>query len=159
LHDAAAVNATRWSLSHRLQRLGLPLEAGTGGRTTYNRTRQGFVKTHWLDAACVGASTPEYLIVSGVRPFSITAKGHGSRQQCGTDAYGFPIRHKPRAKSFLGFQTGDLVRAIIPMGKYAGVHMGRVAIRFRPSFTLNGVDVHPKYLTRLHRSDGYAYAS
>ncbi|MBI3329673.1 MAG: hypothetical protein HYZ81_23575 [Nitrospinae bacterium] len=79
------------------------------------------------------------------------------RQICGTDRYGFPTRHKPRAKTSLGFQTGDIVRAVIGAGKYAGIHIGRIAVRFRPSFKLNGFDVHPKYLSVLHRSDGYAY--
>lgn len=76
---------------------------------------------------------------------------------CGTDAYGFPIRHRQRAKRFLGYQTGDIVRAVVPSGKYAGVFVGRVTIRQRPCFRLNGRDVHPRYLTRLHRADGYTY--
>jgi hypothetical protein len=83
--------------------------------------------------------------------------GHGRRQRCRPDAYGFPKAHAPRAKSFAGFQTGDIVKAIIPKGKFAGLHIGRIAIRYRPSFRLNGFDVHPKYLTILHQSDGYQY--
>jgi len=158
LKDATAVNATRWALYRGLQASGLPLEVGTGGRTKWNRTRQGLPKAHWLDAACVGASTPNRLQTDGLQPLQIVASGHGTRQMCGTDRYGFPIRHKSRAKSFQGFQTGDLVRAVIRTGKYAGTHIGRIAIRFRPSFRLNGFDVHPKQLTRLQRSDGYAYA-
>jgi len=46
LKDAAAVNATRWALYHRLETIGLPLEVGTGGRTKFNRTTQGYAKTH-----------------------------------------------------------------------------------------------------------------
>lgn len=157
LKDAAAVNTTRWALFHRLCTTGLPVECGTGGRTKYNRTQRGLLKTHWLDAACVGASTPRCLIIEGVRPLQIMAKGHGTRQMCGTDASGFPIRHKPRAKRFLGFQTGDIVWAMIPVGTHAGSHIGRIAIRFRPSFKLNGFDVHPKYLQRVQKGDGYAY--
>ncbi|MDK2902082.1 MAG: hypothetical protein PWQ93_1, partial [Clostridiales bacterium] len=42
-------------------------------------------------------------------------------------------------------------------GKYAGVHVGRIAVRHRPSFKLNGFDVHPKYLKLLQRNDGYEY--
>jgi 5-methylcytosine-specific restriction endonuclease McrA len=157
LKDAAAVNATRWALYRRLKSLGLPLEVGTGGCTKFNRRRLGLSKAHWLDAACVGASTPERLRTEGLQPLPITATGHGRRQMCGTDRYGFPIHHKARAKRFLGFQTGDLVRAVITTGKYAGVHRGRVTIRFRPNFQLNGFNVHPKYLTRIHRNDGYTY--
>ena len=59
---------------------------------------------------------------------------------------------------FRGFQTGDIVKAEIPKGKYAGRHVGRLsAVRQRPSFTLNGFDVHPKYLKRIHGADGFEY--
>jgi 5-methylcytosine-specific restriction endonuclease McrA len=58
LKDAAAVNATRWELLRRLQMLGLPIECGSGGLTKYNRVMRELPKTHWLDAACVGKSTP-----------------------------------------------------------------------------------------------------
>ena len=158
LKDVAAVNATRWALYRRLQATGFPVEVGTGGRTKYNRTRLGLPKAHWLDAACVGASTPDNLKADGVKPLQIKATGYGNRQVCQTDKYGFPKVHRMRAGSFLGFKTGDMVKATIPNGKYVGTHVGRVAIRFRPSFRLNGFDVHPKHLTALHRKDGYAYA-
>src|SRR5258708_4023150 len=65
LKDAAAVNATRWALYEQLQILGLPVECGTGGRTKFNRVTRGLEKTHWSDAACVGASTPETLQFQG----------------------------------------------------------------------------------------------
>ena len=55
-------------------------------------------------------------------------------------------------------RLGDLVRAAVPSGKHAGVHVGCVTIRQRPSFRLNGHDLHPRYLTRLQKADGYAYA-
>ena len=51
--DAAAVNATRWKLYHRLEALGLPVECGSGGLTKFNRTQRVYPKTHWLDACCV----------------------------------------------------------------------------------------------------------
>jgi len=88
----------------------------------------------------------------------IAAKGHGSRQMCRTDKYGFPSRHVPRQKRHFGFRTGDLVKAVLPGGKYAGTHVGRVTIRSLPSFRLNGINIHPKHLRLLQRADGYAYA-
>lgn len=158
LKDASAVNATRWAIYERLQRMGVPVECGTGGRTKYNRVSRGLNKTHWIDAACVGASTPAVLYVENVTPLFITATGHGCRQMCVMNASGFPrSRPKARHKSYLGFQTGDTVKASVPTGKYKGTHEGRVAIRFRPSFRLNGFDVHPRYLKTIHRSDGYRY--
>jgi 5-methylcytosine-specific restriction endonuclease McrA len=157
LRDAAAINATRRVLSQCLVATGLPVEVGTGGRTKANRDRQGLPKTHWIDAACVGTSTPERLKLSGVRPLMIKATGHGWRQRCRPDQYGFPRCHAARAKSYLGFQTGDMVRAVIPVGRYAGTHVGRIAIRFAPKFLLKGFNVHPKYLRVVQRADGYDY--
>jgi 5-methylcytosine-specific restriction endonuclease McrA len=163
LKDATAVNATRWELYKRLQETGLSVEVGSGGRTKFNRKTRGIEKSHWTDAACVGASTPERLFLNGINPLIVKAKGHGRRQRCGTDKFGFPIRHAPAQKFFVGFQTGDLVKADVKTGKYAGVYTGRIAIRFKPSFKLTtggkSFDVHPKYLKTIHKADGYEYAS
>ncbi|MDZ8264521.1 RNA-guided endonuclease IscB [Nostoc sp. ChiQUE01b] len=162
LKDATAVNITRWKLYRRLQLTGLPVELGSGGRTKFNRQTREIEKHHWTDAACVGASTPSRLLLNGVKPLIINAKGHGTRQRCRTDKYGFPKAHAPKAKFFMGFTTGDIVKADIPSGKYAGSYTGRIAIRFRPSFMLllpdRRFDVHPKYLTTVHKADGYEYA-
>jgi len=158
LKDATAVNATRWELFRRLQATGLPVECGSGGRTKFNRTTRGLPKTHWLDAACVGASTPEHLGVAGVQPLLVKACGHGKRNRCGTDEQGFPIRHALRSKTYRDFRTGDIVRAVIPNGKHRGTHTGRIAIRHRPSFRMGAIDVHPDRLTVVYRADGYAYS-
>ena len=71
LKDAAAVNSTRWTLYERLKATGLPVETGTGGGTKWNRTERHLPNAHWLDAACVGASTPQVLHVAGVLPLGI----------------------------------------------------------------------------------------
>src|SRR5262249_52035326 len=73
LGDAAAVNAARLALYQRLSALRLPVETDSGGRTKYNRTQRDLPKTHWLDATCVGASTPATLTVKGVVPLRIQA--------------------------------------------------------------------------------------
>ena len=159
LRDAAAVNATRWSLWHRLSKLGRPVETGSGGLTKFNRTRLGLPKEHWLDAACVGVSTPERLRVEDGSIRRVKAAGHGKRQRCGTDKHGFPIRHAPRAKRFFGFQTGDLVRAVVPKGKRVGTHFGRIAARRTGSFRVGGVDgVSWRHCRLIQRADGYEYA-
>ncbi|GCE11007.1 RNA-guided endonuclease IscB [Tengunoibacter tsumagoiensis] len=158
LKDAAAVNATRWHLYQRLKATGLPIECGSGGLTKYNRTQRGLEKTHWLDSCCVGMSTPKLLGTTHVRPLFIQAMGHGSRQMCVTDATGFPKQHKARCKHSFGYQTGDIVKAIIPKGKYRGTYEGRIIIRHRPSFRLGTFDVHPQYLRCIHRADGFRYA-
>ncbi len=159
LRDAAAVNATRWELLRRLKATGMPVECGSGGWTKWNRTMRGLPKTHWFDAACVGASTPGHLAVTGVRPLLIKVHGHGKRNRCGTDKYGFPIRHAPRKKFEKGFRTGDVVQAKIPAGKFQGVHTGRVAIRFGQNFQLGKVSVHPRHCFAIHRADGFEYLS
>jgi len=158
LRDAAVLNATRWEIYRRLQKEGLPIEIGSGGRTKFNRAQRSLPKSHWLDAVCVGESTPKIIKVEGVQPLSITAMGYGNRQMCGTNKYGFPIRHRTRQKQSFGFQTGDLGRAVVPKGKYVGTHTGRVTIRSRPSFRLNDFDVHPKYIAIIQKIDGYSYA-
>lgn len=157
LRDAASVNSTRRALYRRLVETGLPVEAGTSGQTKWNRTRLGLQKAHWIDAVCVGSSTPKQLLIERGAVLAVRAMSHGRRRRCGTDANGFPVRHAPRARNFMGFRTGDLVRAVIPSGKHAGVHTGRIAIRHRPSFKLNRFDVHPKYVKLLQRNDGYEY--
>jgi hypothetical protein len=96
------------ALYERLKGLGLPIECGSGGLTKYNRSTRELPKTHWIDAACVGTITPEVLQVASVCPLSITAVGSGHRQMCGTNTYGFPIRHRQRQKRHFGFQTGDM---------------------------------------------------
>jgi 5-methylcytosine-specific restriction endonuclease McrA len=153
LKDAAAVNTTRWALLQRLKALGLPIECGSGGLTKFNRVTRHLEKTHWIDAACVGKTTPETVQITGVKPLFIKATGTGRRQICVTDTFGFPKQHKERHKTFLGYQTGDEVKAITPKGTVTG----RIAIRHRPSFRLNKTDIHPKYMHRVHRADGYTY--
>jgi hypothetical protein len=133
--------------------VGLPVECGSGGLTKYNRVTRDLEKAHWLDASCVGKSTPTVLDTQGIVPLLIKATGQGRRQICVTDKYGFPKQHKERHISFCGYRTGDMVKAISPKGIFSG----RIAIRHRPSFRLGKGDIHPKYMRRVHRADGYTY--
>jgi 5-methylcytosine-specific restriction endonuclease McrA len=164
LRDAAAVNASRWALFHRLEAVGLPLEVGTGGRTKWNRSRRGMPKTHWLDAICVGASTPELVRWQEVIPVQITALGRHNRQMVNMTRRGFP-RGKPKATSVVaGFRSGDLVRAVVPTTlTTAGVHVGTIGVRARGScdittkhHRIGGISV--RYCRPLQRLDGYRYA-
>jgi hypothetical protein len=59
---------------------------------------------------------------------------------CRVDKYGFPRTKAKQFKRVHGFQTGDIVKAIVPAGKYAGTHVGRVAIRAKGSFRVGPVD-------------------
>lgn len=162
LKDASAVNATRWVVYERLQALGVPVEGGTGGRTTYNRVNRGLDKAHWIDAACVGASTPDVLYMKNVKALLIQASGHGCRQMCCMDRYGFPRTRSKQAKLMKGFQTGDIVKAMVTTGAKQGTYVGRVAVRTSGSFNIktpHGViqGISHRFCTMLHHSDGYSY--
>ena len=162
LKDAAAVNTTRWELYRRIQATGLSVEVGTGGRTKYNRSVRKLPKTHWLDAACVGALTPQVLKVKGIIPLIITATGHGSRQMCRMDKYGFPRTTAKQFKRVQGFQTGDIVKAVVPTGKKAGIYIGRIAIRSAGNFNIktpNGTvqGISHRHCQLVQRLDGYTY--
>ncbi|MEA5576247.1 RNA-guided endonuclease IscB [Anabaena sp. UHCC 0451] len=160
LKDAAAVNSTRWALFSRLQETGLPVSTGSGGQTKFNRTRLKFPKTHWLDAACVG-QIGELAVLTN-KPLLIIATGHGTRQMCRTDKFGFPSRYVPRIKFVQGFQTGDIVKAIVTTGKKIGKYIGRVAVRATGSFNISASKlvqgISYQFCKIVHRKDGYNYA-
>ncbi|QNH59873.1 RNA-guided endonuclease IscB [Limnospira indica] len=161
LKDAAAVNSTRWALFKALKATGLPVTTGTGGQTKFNRLRLNLPKAHWLDAACVGPV--ESLEVLTSKPLLILAKGHGTRQMCGTNKYGFPNRHRSRRQIHKGFQTGDMVTVLVTAGKKIGSYLGRVLCRASGSFDITTASVRVagishKYCQPIHSTDGYAYA-
>lgn len=162
LKDAAAVNATRWLLYERLKDLGLPLETGSGGLTQFNRVQHALPKEHWIDASCVGKSTPKRLESLRVVPLLITANGHGRRQMCLMNEQGFPRTRPKGAKKVKGFQTGDIVKARVASGKKSGTYVGRVAVRASGSFnittkagTIEGIS--HRFCHCLHHVDGYSY--
>jgi 5-methylcytosine-specific restriction endonuclease McrA len=160
LKDAAAVNATRNAIWFGLRAAGLPVEAGSGGRTKWNRSRLGIPKAHALDAACVG--TVEAVHGWAVPVLAIKATGRGSYQRTRLTAHGFPRGYLMRAKQVRGFQTGDMVRAVVPSGKKAGTHVGRVAVRATGSFNIQTPTsvvqgVHARHCRLIHRADGHAY--
>jgi hypothetical protein len=163
LKDAGAVNATRWDLFRTLKKNGLPVETGSGGLTKFNRTTRGLYKTHWLDAACVGKSTPEKMFQIDTAVLIVKADGHGSRQMCRVNKFGFPrTTAKSTEKEVKGFQTGDITKAVVTSGKKVGTYIGRVAVRKSGSFNIKTVDktvqgISWKYCRRLHASDGYSY--
>ncbi|MWJ27748.1 HNH endonuclease [Halomonas sp. ZH2S] len=160
LRDASAVNAIRWSLFSALKTTGLPMAVGTGGRTKYNRQRLTIPKTHALDAACVGAF--DTLHDWAVPTLTIKATGRGSYKRTRLTKHGFPRGFLMRQKQVQGFQTGDMVKAIVPTGKKAGTHTGRVAVRKTGSFNIQTEHgavqgISHKYCAVTQRSDGYGY--
>ncbi|WP_344701453.1 RNA-guided endonuclease IscB [Halomonas cibimaris] len=160
LRDASAVNATRWALFNALKATGLPVTVGTGGRTKYNRQRLGIPKTHALDAACVGPM--DALHHWQVPTLTIKATGRGSYQRTRLTRHGFPRGYLMRQKQVKGFQTGDMVKAIVPAGRKAGTHTGRVAVRKTDRFNIQTQQgavqgISYQYCTLIQRGDGYGY--
>ncbi|MCH9742803.1 MAG: HNH endonuclease [Proteobacteria bacterium] len=169
LKHAAAVNATRNRLVKDLVATGIPVQTSTGAQTKLNRHEQQIPKDHCLDAVCVGAV--EKPITDWKKPvLNIKAMGRGSyqRAQVGNKS-GLVVGHKTRAKVNFGFQTGDMVKALVPEFnernkplKTAGVHVGRIAVRSKPFAKIVGKHgktdgINPKYISLLQRADGYEY--
>ena len=126
-------------------------------------------KTHWLDAVCVGKSTPETLNIDGVKPLQIKAMGRGERVMCRPDKYGFRRKKKdgtfasPKTvKRVHGFQTGDMVKAVVPKGKFRGTYIGRLAtVRASGDFSIRTKSglarKSHKYCQVIQHADGYNY--
>jgi 5-methylcytosine-specific restriction endonuclease McrA len=163
LKDAAAVNATRFWIGKRLKSaLGKPTTLASGGRTKFNRTKQGYAKDHWIDAACVGENGEHVKIPAHFTAGQIRATGRGTRQICRVDKYGIPRTSAKTAKRVFGFQTGDIVKAVVPTGKKRGTYHGRVAVRNSGFFniqtrskTIEGISY--QFCRVVHRRDGYTY--
>ncbi|GAB2491385.1 hypothetical protein HNR10_001441 [Nocardiopsis aegyptia] len=159
LRDAAAVNATRWALWRSLDER-LPTRVGSGGRTKWNRTRNRLPKSHTLDALAVGKL--DTITEAARTVLSVACTGRGSYARTTPDKHGFPRLRRSRSKQYFGFATGDLVRALVPVGKRKGSHSGRVLVRARGNFditTAHGrqAGINHRYVRLLQRVDGYAY--
>jgi len=161
LSSAAAVNATRVAIVRELKKLrSIPVVSYSAGRTKFNRSKLNIPKTHALDAACVGEL--EHLENWNSPVLQVTATGRGSYQRTRLTRYGFPRGYLSRTKSVKGFRTGDMIKAVVPVGKKVGAYIGRVAVRLSGRFdiqtrtgTIQGVS--HKYCRRLAAGDGYKY--
>ncbi|MEW1832836.1 RNA-guided endonuclease IscB [Streptomyces sp. NPDC088196] len=164
LHDAAAMNATRWQLTEALGTLGRPVHAWSGRRTKGNRNAMGLAKTHTLDALSVGRLDHEggnAIVRYPERVLVARATGRGSYARTTPDRFGFPRLRRARTKRHFGYVTGDLVRATVPSGKWAGTWTGRVSVRARGQHSLTTpggrINVSHRNLRLLQRGDGYGY--
>jgi hypothetical protein len=82
---------------------------------------------------------------------------------CRVDKHGFPRTTAKASKRVHGFQTGDIVKAIVTKGTKQGIYVGRVAVRTTGSFNIKTKDatiqgINHKYCNLLQRTDGYEYA-
>ena len=128
--------------------------------TKYNREELNLPKQHYYDALSVGEIKDYKFLTDKV--LQISAKGRGSRQMCRIDRFGFPRTSAKASKSVKGFQTGDIVKAIVPSGSKQGEYLGRVAVRVSGSFNIETKDaviqgIGYKFCRLLQRNDGYSY--
>jgi 5-methylcytosine-specific restriction endonuclease McrA len=160
LQDAAAVNSTRQALYDALDGTDLPVFTSPGWRTKWNRSRFGVPKTHTLDALCVGEVTGVVSWPSQVIIAEATGRGRYARTM--PNKFGFPRLQRSRIKQVHGFQTGDLVRAVVSRGNCPGIHVGRVSVRTGGSFvveTRDGkVNTSHKNCRLLQRNDGWSWS-
>jgi hypothetical protein len=77
---------------------------------------------------------------------------------CNMNSYGFPCSRPKGAKRVHGFQTGDMVLAIVPRGKSAGRHVGRIVVRTKGTFELgDNKYANWKHCRLVQHGDGYSY--
>lgn len=161
--DAAIVQLARNYMVREITKLVSDTTLYDAWLTKYNRDELGLPKEHYYDALSVGEVSSKFNFLTN-KVLTISAKGRGSRQMCRVDRYGFPRTSPKGSKSVRGFQTGDMVKAIVPTGlKQAGEYLGRVAVRSRKKFdirTKSGLvkDVWYKHCRLIQRGDGYLYS-
>jgi hypothetical protein len=114
-----------------------------------SRARAGSNRVSNLTMACVPCNTDK-----GAGPVEFLA---GKRTKL--TAHGFPRGYCMRTESVPGSKTGDRVRAEVPKGRKAAIHVGRVAVCASGSFQMGNADaINARSYKRLHRADGYRYA-
>ena len=157
---ASIVQSARNYMVREISKLVADTKSYDAWLTKYNRNELGLPKQHYYDALSVG-NVQDYKFLTD-KVLQISAKGRGSRQMCRMDRFGFPRTSPKGSKSVKGFQTGDIVKAIVPTGSKQGEYFGRVAVRSSGYFDIeaNGNIVQGigyKYCRIVQRNDGYSY--
>ncbi len=134
---------------------------GEGWETYFNRKEVALPKEHYYDAMCIGDNYKYKIVTNSV--LEVKAQGRGSRQMCRMDRFGFPRTKTKGSKIVKGFQTGDMVKAIVTKGKKIGTYLGKVAVRVSGNFnittntgTIQGIN--HKYCKTIQKGDAYAYS-
>ena len=159
--DAAIVQSARNYMVKEITKLIADTTLHDAWMTKYNRDQLGLPKEHYYDALSVGEIPNNFNFFTD-KVLIISAKGRGSRQMCSMDKYGFP-RTKPKGSKFVeGFQTGDIVKAVVTKGSKQGVYLGRVAVRSSGSFDIKTnkeriQGIGAEYCHIIQRGDGYLY--
>lgn len=159
--DAAIVQSARSYMIREMSKLVFDTTLHDTWLTKYNREELGLPKEHYYDALSVGEIPTNFNFLTD-KILQISAKGRGARQMCRVNRYGFPVTSAKASKSVEGFQTGDMVKAIVSTGSKQGEYLGRVIVRSRGYFnieTKNGLvrDIKYRYCHLIQRGDGYSY--
>ena len=159
--DAAIVQSARNYMVKEITKIIPDTTIHEAWITKYNRDQLGLPKQHYYDALSVGEIPSKFNFLTD-KILQISAKGRGSRQMCRMDSYGFPRTSAKASKSVKGFQTGDIVKAVVPTGSKQGEYLGRVAVRSRGFFDIKTKsnlvkDIGYKFCRLLQRNDGYSY--
>jgi len=164
---AAWVNSTRRYIEKALFEMFENVECTSGGKTKFNRTNLNLPKDHHFDALCVGAVPVDGYKNTHQKCLYIKAMGRGTRLLGKVDKYGFLHKYpkSPKRKfkenNNIGFQTGDIVFADVPNGKYKGKFTGRASLRSSGYFniqTKDGIMVAKSDFCIVRQySDGYNY--
>jgi HNH endonuclease len=159
--DAAIVQSARNYMVKEIAKLVSDTTTYDAWLTKFNRDQLGLTKQHYYDALSVGEIKDYKFLTDKV--LTISAKGRGSRQMCLMDKFGFPRTSAKSSKSVKGFQTGDIVKAVVPFGSKQGEYLGRVAVRSSGRFDIQNKDgsiqqgIGYKCCCLLQRNDGYSY--
>ena len=159
--DATIVQSARNYMVKEISKLVPDTTTHEAWITKYNRDQLGLSKQHYYDALSVGEIPTKFDFLTD-KVLQISAKGRGSRQMCSMDKFGFPRTSAKASKSVKGFQTGDIVKAIVPFGSKAGEYLGKVAVRSSGSFNIQTKTkviqgIGYRYCHIVQRSDGYSY--
>ena len=160
--NAAIVQSSRSYMVKEITKLVSDTTTYDAWMTKYNRDSLGLPKEHYYDALSVGEVPTKFNFLTD-KILLISAKGRGSRQMCLMDKYGFPRTSAKASKMVNGFQTGDIVKAVVTKGSKQGEYLGRVAVRSRGYFNIQtktqvvqGIGF--EYCHIVQRSDGYLYS-
>ena len=162
--DAAIVQIARNYMVKEITKLVSDTTLHDAWLTKYNRDSLGLSKQHYYDALSVG-NIQDYKFLTD-KILVISAKGRGSRQMCRMDKYGFPKTKPKGSKIVKGFQTGDIVKAVVTKGLKKGLkkgkYLGRVAVKSDGFFNIRTKtqliqSIKYKYCHIIQRGDGYSY--
>ena len=163
--DAAIVQSARNYMVREITKLVSDTTIHDSWLTKYNRDSLGLSKQHYYDALSVG-NIQDYKFLTD-KILVISAKGRGSRQMCRMDKYGFPKTKPKGSKIVKGFQTGDIVKAVVTKGLKKGLkkgkYIGRVAVKSDGFFNIRTKtqliqSIKYKYCHIIQRGDGYSYS-